>query len=191
MKHFGHAVVSRPMAAIDEVFREVAAGAVNFGVVPVENSTEGAVSHTLDSFLEHDMVICGEVELRIHHHLLVGENTKTDSITRIYSHAQSLAQCRKWLDAHYPNVERVMDGHELTRRIRQLEQAREMPRCRILGVTANALAEERARCLASGMDDCLFKPIGLRTLKMHLHRCPSTQAQPPRPAASTSGNCAT
>ncbi|MDZ3990419.1 hypothetical protein PspTeo4_00928 [Pseudomonas sp. Teo4] len=107
MKHFGHAVVSRPMAAIDEVFREVAAGAVNFGVVPVENSTEGAVSHTLDSFLEHDMVICGEVELRIHHHLLVGENTKTDSITRIYSHAQSLAQCRKWLDAHYPNVERV------------------------------------------------------------------------------------
>ncbi|NYS43189.1 ACT domain-containing protein, partial [Pseudomonas syringae pv. actinidiae] len=60
-----------------------------------------------DSFLEHDMVICGEVELRIHHHLLVGESTKTQSISRIYSHAQSLAQCRKWLDAHYPNVERV------------------------------------------------------------------------------------
>ena len=95
-----------PMAAIDEVFREVVAGAVNFGVVPVENSTEGAVNHTLDS-LEHDIVICGEVELRIHHHLLVGETTKTDRITRIYSHAQSLAQCRKWLDAHYPNVERV------------------------------------------------------------------------------------
>lgn len=107
LKHFGHAVISQPMAAIDEVFREVAAGAVNFGVVPVENSTEGAVNHTLDSFLEHDLVICGEVELRIHHHLLVGENTKTDKISRIYSHAQSLAQCRKWLDAHYPNVERV------------------------------------------------------------------------------------
>ncbi len=107
LKHFGHAVLSKPMAAIDEVFREVVAGAVNFGVVPVENSTEGAVNHTLDSFLEHDIVICGEVELRIHHHLLVGETTKTDRITRIYSHAQSLAQCRKWLDAHYPNVERV------------------------------------------------------------------------------------
>ena len=107
LKHFGHAVQSAPMAAIDEVFREVVAGAVNFGVVPVENSTEGAVNHTLDSFLEHDIVICGEVELRIHHHLLVGETTKTDRITRIYSHAQSLAQCRKWLDAHYPNVERV------------------------------------------------------------------------------------
>jgi chorismate mutase / prephenate dehydratase len=95
------------MAAIDEIFREVAAGAVHFGVVPVENSTEGAINHTLDSFLEHDLVICGEVELRIHHHLLVGENTKTDKISRVYSHAQSLAQCRKWLDAHYPNVERV------------------------------------------------------------------------------------
>lgn len=107
LKHFGHAVISYPMAAIDEVFREVAAGAVHFGVVPVENSTEGAVNHTLDSFLEHDMSICGEVELRIHHHLLVGDNTQTDRITRIYSHAQSLAQCRKWLDAHYPKAERV------------------------------------------------------------------------------------
>lgn len=107
LKHFGHAVKSVPMAAIDEVFREVAAGAVNFGVVPVENSTEGAVNHTLDSFLEHDLVICGEVELRIHHQLLVSEHTRTDRITRIYSHAQSLAQCRKWLDAHYPQVDRV------------------------------------------------------------------------------------
>lgn len=107
LKHFGHAVHSQPMAAIDEVFREVVAGAVNYGVVPVENSTEGAVNHTLDSFLEHDLQICGEVELRIHHHLLVGETTQTDKISRIYSHAQSLAQCRKWLDAHYPNVERV------------------------------------------------------------------------------------
>ncbi|SDU14848.1 prephenate dehydratase [Halopseudomonas salegens] len=107
LKHFGHSVISVPMAAIDEIFREVAAGAVQFGVVPVENSTEGAINHTLDSFLEHDMVICGEVELRIHHHLLVGENTQTGKISRVYSHAQSLAQCRKWLDAHYPNVERV------------------------------------------------------------------------------------
>ncbi|MFT0211123.1 prephenate dehydratase [Pseudomonas sp. F1_0610] len=107
LKHFGKAVISKPMAAIDEIFREVAAGSVNFGVVPVENSTEGAINHTLDSFMEHDLVICGEVELRIHHHLLVGSNTKTDKITRIYSHAQSLAQCRKWLDAHYPNAERV------------------------------------------------------------------------------------
>ncbi len=120
LKHFGHAVISLPMAAIDEVFREVVSGAVNFGVVPVENSTEGAVNHTLDSFMEHDIVICGEVELRIHQHLLVAENTTTDRITRIYSHAQSLAQCRKWLDAHYPNVERVAvsSNAEAARRVK-------------------------------------------------------------------------
>ncbi|MGH1449966.1 MAG: prephenate dehydratase [Pseudomonadaceae bacterium] len=120
IKHFGHSVISVPMAAIDEIFREVAAGAVQFGVVPVENSTEGAINHTLDSFLEHDMVICGEVELRIHHHLLVGENTKTDKISRVYSHAQSLAQCRKWLDAHYPNVERlaVSSNAEAAKRVK-------------------------------------------------------------------------
>ncbi|WCE10881.1 prephenate dehydratase [Pseudomonas sp. JBR1] len=120
LKHFGKAVVTRPMAAIDEVFREVAAGASNFGVVPVENSTEGAVNHTLDSFLEHNLSICGEVELRIHHHLLIGENTKPDSITRIYSHAQSLAQCRKWLDSYYPSVERVAvaSNAEAARRVK-------------------------------------------------------------------------
>ena len=67
----------------------------------------------------------------------------------------------------------VMDGHALTRRIRSLEADLGLPACRILGVTANAQAEERTRCLASGMDECLFKPIGLRTLKAHL-----TQARP-------------
>ncbi len=107
IKHFGHACVSIPMTAIDEVFREVAAGAVNYGVVPVENSTEGVINHTLDNFMESSVHICGEVELRIHHHLLVSDVTKTENITRIYSHAQSLAQCRKWLDAHYPKAERV------------------------------------------------------------------------------------
>ena len=107
LKHFGHSALAVPLGAIDEVFREVAAGAVNYGVVPVENSTEGMINHTLDTFLDSTLKICGEVELRIHHHLLVGPNTHPDRITRIYSHAQSLAQCRQWLDAHYPKAERV------------------------------------------------------------------------------------
>ncbi|TQV84206.1 prephenate dehydratase [Exilibacterium tricleocarpae] len=107
LKHFGHAAVSVPMSAIDEVFREVEAGAVNYGVVPVENSTEGVVNHTLDNFMDSNLKICGEVELRIHQHLLVSGVTNTDSITRIYSHSQSLAQCRKWLDGHYPHADRV------------------------------------------------------------------------------------
>jgi len=107
LKHFGHSAVTMPMGAIDEVFREVAAGAVNYGVVPVENSTEGMINHTLDTFLDSTLNICGEVELRIHHHLLVGPSTHTDHITRIYSHSQSLAQCRQWLDGHYPKAERI------------------------------------------------------------------------------------
>ncbi|MDT8893623.1 prephenate dehydratase [Halomonas sp. I1] len=107
LKHFGESAISLPMAAIDEVFREVEAGAVNYGVVPVENSTEGVINHTLDSFMDSGMRICGEVVLRIHHHLLVSDNTRRDKVSRIYSHPQSFAQCRKWLDAHYPQAERV------------------------------------------------------------------------------------
>lgn len=107
LKHFGHSAVSVPLSAIDEVFREVASGAANYGVVPVENSTEGVVNHTLDSFRDSTLSICGEVELRIHHHLLIGPNTNSSNVTRVYSHPQSLAQCRKWLDAHLPSVERI------------------------------------------------------------------------------------
>ncbi len=106
-KHFGQWVVTKPMPAIDEVFREVEAGAVQYGVVPIENSTEGVVNHTLDTFISSNVKIVGEVELRIHHHLMAGPNTKRDRITRIYSHQQSLAQCRKWLDAHMPLAERI------------------------------------------------------------------------------------
>lgn len=107
LKHFGHSAVVIPFSAIDEVFREVEAGGVNYGVVPVENSTEGVVNHTLDNFMGSNLKICGEVELRIHHNLMVSDVTNVNSISRIYSHSQSLAQCRKWLDAHYPKAERV------------------------------------------------------------------------------------
>lgn len=107
LKHFGHSAVCIPMSTIDDVFREVAAGSVEFGVVPVENSSEGVVNHTLDSFFDSDLKICGEVALRIHQNLMVSDVTKVDNITRIYSHSQSLAQCRKWLDAHYPMAERI------------------------------------------------------------------------------------
>ena len=120
IKHFGHSVNSVPMAMIDEVFREVSAGAVNYGVVPVENSCEGGINHTLDSFMDSSLKICGEVVLRIHQNMLISENTRKDSISRIYSHAQSLAQCRKWLDAHWPMAERVAvsSNAEAARRIR-------------------------------------------------------------------------
>jgi len=107
VKHFGHGVITSSQSSIDEVFREVASGVANYGVVPVENTTEGMVNTTLDSFIDTDLDICGEVELRIHHHLLIGPVTKPESISRIYSHQQSFAQCRKWLDSHFPNAERI------------------------------------------------------------------------------------
>jgi chorismate mutase/prephenate dehydratase len=106
IKHFGHGINTKSMTAIDEVFREVEAGNVNYGVVPVENSTEGVINHTLDMFLQSPLQICGEVELRIHHNLM-GQQEKLQDIARLYSHQQSLAQCREWLDANLPGVERI------------------------------------------------------------------------------------
>jgi chorismate mutase/prephenate dehydratase len=105
LKHFGHSIDTAPLGAIDEVFREVESGSAHFGVVPVENSTEGVINHTLDMFMISPLRICGEVELRIHHHLLA-KDAAPAPVKKIVSHQQSLAQCREWLDANYPNVER-------------------------------------------------------------------------------------
>jgi chorismate mutase/prephenate dehydratase len=106
LKHFGQSVETVALGAIDEVFREVEAGSAQFGVVPIENSTEGVVSHTLDMFMRSDLRICGEVQLRVHQHLL-SHADGLEKIQKIVSHQQSLAQCREWLDANLPNVERV------------------------------------------------------------------------------------
>jgi len=104
--HFGHSVRALPLASIDEVFHEVEAASADFGIVPIENSTEGTVNNTLDRFLTSPLKICGEVELRIHQSLM-GRMGALDRIKRICSHQQSLAQCRAWLDEHLPEVERV------------------------------------------------------------------------------------
>ncbi|MEZ5499483.1 MAG: prephenate dehydratase [Steroidobacteraceae bacterium] len=105
-KHFGHSVRALPLDSIDEVFHEVEAGSAEFGVVPIENSTEGTVNHTLDRFLSSPLKICGEVELRVHHHLM-GCMQDLQSIKRICAHAQALAQCRNWLNEYVPDVEQV------------------------------------------------------------------------------------
>jgi len=120
LKHFGHSAVTVSLPVIDEVFREVASGAAQYGVVPVENSSEGMVTHTLDNFLSSSVKICGEVVLRIHHHFLISDVTKVDNITRVYSHSQSLSQCRKWLDAHFPRAERIAvnSNSEAARRVK-------------------------------------------------------------------------
>ncbi|MGA1578243.1 MAG: prephenate dehydratase, partial [Steroidobacteraceae bacterium] len=106
LKHFGHSVRALALPAIEEVFHEVEAATADFGLVPIENSTEGTVTHTLDRFLNSPLHICGEVELRINQYLM-GRMTSLKDIQRICSHQQSLAQCREWLDEHLPEVERV------------------------------------------------------------------------------------
>ena len=105
-KHFGHSVRALPFHTIDEIFQEVESGAADFGVVPIENSTEGSVNNTLDMFLTSPLKIAGEIELRIEQHLL-GRMKGLDNIERICAHEQSLAQCRGWLREYLPHVELI------------------------------------------------------------------------------------
>ncbi len=123
-RHFGHSVHTLSLPAIDDVFEQVQAGDADFGVVPVENSTQGIVSHTLDMFLLSDLKICGEIELRVHQNLLT-QAKRLDQIERIYSHEQSLSQCKMWLRAHLPGVELISVGSnsEAARRVRSTPEA--------------------------------------------------------------------
>ncbi len=106
LKHFGPCIATNPMDAINQVFRVVESKNADYGVVPIENSTGGIVSQTLDLFIDSNIKVCGEVEIPIHQHLLnyPGDNTP---ITRIYSHQQSLTQCRQWLTENWPQVEQI------------------------------------------------------------------------------------
>jgi len=106
LKHFGHSVRALALATVDEVFQEVESGTADFGVVAIENSSEGTITHTLDRFLASALHICGEVELRIHH-CLMGRMDSLERILRVCSHSQALAQCRGWLNDHLPEAERV------------------------------------------------------------------------------------
>ncbi len=120
LRAFGHGAQLVLEPGIPEVFRAVAAGSVDFGVVPVENSTEGSVSQTLDAlafgatggalygaWVPGEVRICGELSLKIDQQLMARQDARDVRPQRIVSHAQSLAQCREWLDVHYPGVERI------------------------------------------------------------------------------------
>ncbi len=107
-KHFGLAAEALPTASIDEVFRSVESGAADFGVVPVENSTEGAVGRSLDLMPSTSMKVCGEVIVRIHHNLMAkAVPEELSALRRVFSHGQSLGQCHEWLNANLPHAERV------------------------------------------------------------------------------------
>ncbi|MDR2636934.1 MAG: prephenate dehydratase [Zoogloeaceae bacterium] len=106
IKQFGHAARLLPSPSIDDVFREVEAGHAEYAVAPLENSTEGAVGRTLDLLLQTPLQICGEVVVRVHQNLL-SRAADLSRIVRVYSHAQSFAQCHEWLNRMLPRIERV------------------------------------------------------------------------------------
>lgn len=106
LRHFGSSVDAVPCATIDEVFRSTEAGATDFGVVPVENSSEGAINRTLDLFLQASLTISGEVSVPVRQNLM-SRGGSLDGVQRIVSHPQSLAQCAGWLDRNAPGIERV------------------------------------------------------------------------------------
>jgi chorismate mutase/prephenate dehydratase len=123
-KHFGHSARSLPLASIEEVFQEIESGNADFGVVPVENSGQGTIQSTLDMFLTSKLRICGEVELRVHQHLL-SRTGRLEDIERVYSHPQSLAQCKAWLRANLPHADKiaVSSNAEAARRARIADDA--------------------------------------------------------------------
>jgi len=146
-QQFGAAVDYVPEASIDAVFRAVASGSTEFAVVPVENSTEGAISRTLDLLLNTPARICGEVVLRVEQHLM-RQSTDLQGVTRVYSHAQSLAQCQQWLTQHLPHAERVpVSSNAEAARLASLE-----PTACALGP---ALAAQRygLQCLFNNVED--------------------------------------
>lgn len=145
LKYFGHSIVGMPCASIDEVFREVEVGGAQYGMVPIENSSEGAVSRTLDLLLQTSLQMNGELSMPIHHHLL-SKGAMTD-ITVVRAHPQALAQCQNWLNRYCPQVERQ-------------------------AVASNAQAAQMAtvdRHSAAIASEAAAKQYGLQILASHIH----------------------
>ena len=102
---FGASVRYLSQSSISDVFDAVARGRADYGVVPIENSTEGAVNHTLDEFIDSDLHICAQVSLKIEHHLM--SRVPREEIRRVFSHPQVFGQCRQWLRIHLPSVDQI------------------------------------------------------------------------------------
>lgn len=103
MQQFGLSAELVPLKSIPSVFEEVEKGKALYGVVPVENSTEGVISHTLDMFVDSSLKITAEIQLEVHHDLL-SRTGRLEDIKKVYSHAQPIGQCRQWLDSNLPGI---------------------------------------------------------------------------------------
>ncbi len=123
IKKFGSSLHYSPQTTIDDVFLEVARGKADYGVVPIENSMEGAVYHTLDMFATSDLKICAQINLPITHHLL-SRADRLEDIKTVYAHSQVVGQCRSWLDKHLPqvNIEEAQDGIHAAKQATEKEE---------------------------------------------------------------------
>jgi chorismate mutase/prephenate dehydratase len=150
IQHFGSSVQMLPENTIQDVFEAVERGKANYGVVPIENSTEGQVSQTLDLFIKSEAKICGEIMTRVSHDLL-SQSGKAEKVRKIYSHPQALGQCREWLKKNFPHV--------------RLEEA---------GSTAKAAelarADPRAAAIASSLASHLY---GLKAVASQIEDHPN------------------
>ena len=148
MKHFGPEVDGVPCASIDEVFRGAESGSAQLAVVPIENSTEGAIGRTMDLLVSTPLVINGEVVLRVRQNLMAKIDALPSSFARVYSHAQSLGQCAAWLVQNMPRAERVPVASNADAAIRVVDEP-----------TACAIGPELAaqryglKVLAAGIED--------------------------------------
>ncbi len=161
MKKFGSQVNYSPCSSITEVFREVEVSSSDYGVVPVENSIEGAVSHTLDMFINSDLKICSEISLEISHNLIGRGGIRT--IKKVYSNPQVFGQCREWLDSHLRGVDLV----EVSTTSKAAEIAsREKDACAI----ASVLAAERykLRIIAKDIEDNVRNITRFLVIGLHI-----------------------
>ena len=133
VRKFGTSLKYEPMPNISDVFTSVAKGRADYGVVPIENSTEGAVTHTYDMFVDSDLKICAQILLPIRHNLMAA--CRRDQIKKLYSISQVFAQCRQWLQMNMPHVELI----EVSSSTRAAEIAKTEPNA---GALAGALAAE-------------------------------------------------
>jgi len=162
---FGASVQYVAQSNISEVFNLVARAKADFGVVPIENSTEGAITHTLDEFMESELKICAQILLKIEHNLLC--NGPRESIGKIYSHPQSLGQCRQWLRSNFPAAEIV----EASSNTRAAQHAAQEPGAAAI---AGKMAAELygLNILEASIQDSVYNTT--RFLVIGAHSCPPT-----------------
>ncbi len=182
-KQFGASVEALPCASIDEVFRAAETGTARYAVVPVENSTEGAIGRTLDLLVSTPLKICAEVVLRVQQNLMA-KSASIKAIRKVYSHPQSLAQCQGWLGQHLPGAERVpLASNAEAARVAAKERsaaaigpeiAAERYKLKILARSIEDDAKNRTRFLVLGSHDAGPSGKDRTSLVMTTHNKPGS-----------------